>query len=87
MAATGRSGHARQPLAVRLYLATDNQGNSYSLNSLASRNHVASAILAEMAHTAHTAGILPAVSHQTRDLNTWADDLTNHRTTGFDPTK
>ena len=49
-----------------------------------SRKMPTAAVHMELMATAARANAHPRISHRTRDLNTWADDLTEEKVAGYD---
>jgi len=70
--------------ALYVPLLTDNMGNVYSVLNARTKQWPCSAIMMELISEAHLSSVFPDIRHVRRELNTWADDLTNHRTSGFD---
>ena len=80
---TARNNH--QDLLVQAPIKTDNEGNAYALLQSSSTSWPQCAILAEIAALSHKHGIILRPSHEYREFNTWADDLTNLKTEGWTP--
>ena len=64
---------------------TDNEGNAYALLSRSSKTWPHVAMLAEIAAIQHRHTITLRPSHEYREHNTWADDLTNLEVEGWNP--
>ena len=73
--------------ALYVPLLTDNMGNVYSVLNARTKEWPCSAIMMELISEAHLSAVFPDIRHVRREFNTWADDLTNHRTQGFDACK
>eukprot|EP00971_Amphidinium_carterae_P116977 2316416-Amphidinium_carterae.1 len=69
----------------RIRSTTDNQGNAYGLHRWSLKGWPNYLILMEIALLAQQHHIYPAVSHISREKNTWADQLTHLDFQGFDP--
>ena len=82
---TARADH--QDIMVQAPVKTDNEGNAYALLQSSSTSWPQSAILAEIAALPHKHGIVLRPSHEYREFNTWADDLTNLKTEGWSESK
>ena len=72
-----------QKAAIYVPLLTDNMGNVYSVLNARTKQWPCSAIMMELISEAHLSAVFPDIRHVKRELNTWADDLTNHKTDGF----
>eukprot|EP00971_Amphidinium_carterae_P350444 6491545-Amphidinium_carterae.1 len=68
----------------RIRSTTDNQANAYGLHRWSLKGWPNYLILMEIALLAQQHHIYPAVSHTSRDNNTWADQLTHLEFQGFD---
>ena len=68
-----------QEVTVSLFLPlwTDNQGNAYSLLNASSKKWPCSAILMELMWLIHSHNMVLGAQHVYRELNQWADDLSN----------
>ena len=66
-------------------VATDNKGNAYGLGSGRFKKWPQADIVLELAVTCHMAQINIGACHVKRASNTWADDLADGKTDGFDP--
>jgi hypothetical protein len=74
-----------QEVTVSLFLPlwTDNQGNAYSLLNASSKKWPCSAILMELMWLVHSHNVMLGAQHVYRELNQWADDLSNGQCNGF----
>jgi hypothetical protein len=79
--------HDHQDITVQAPIKTDNEGNAYALLQCSSTAWPQCAILAEIAATSHKHGVILRPSHDYREHNTWADDLTNGLTEGWNKDK
>jgi hypothetical protein len=70
-------------VSLKLPLQTDNQGNAFSLLSHSSRQWPNSAILMELFSQINSRGVHLSTHHVHRELNQWADDLSNGLYEGF----
>ena len=68
-------------------MTTDNMGNAMSVLNFKSKVWPSSAMMMEFVALAHRFAVVPQLKHVVRERNTWADDLTNHRVSGFCPHK
>jgi hypothetical protein len=64
-------------------LMTDNQGNAYSLLNASSKKCPCSAILMELMWLIHSHNMVLGAQHVYRELNQWADDLSNGQCDDF----
>ena len=62
---------------TRILVASDNQGNVFSLLNDSTRRMPNAAILMEIVLTLHDQQVMLGPSHVKRDFNTWADELTH----------
>ena len=74
-----------QEATVSLFLPswTDNQGNEYSLLNASSKKLPCSAILMELMWLIHSHNMVLGAQDVYRELNQWADDLSNGQYNGF----
>ncbi len=68
-------------------MLTDNQGNALSILNHNTKKWPCAAILMELCYQAHTSACIPDIQHIKRDLNKWADALTNDDFAAFDQQK
>ena len=71
LCAAGSASH------TRILVASDNQGNVFSLRNDSTRRMPNAAILMEIVLTLHDHQVMLGPSHVKRDFNTWADELTH----------
>ena len=71
LCAAGSASH------TRILVASDNQGNVFSLLNDSTRRMPNAAILMEIVLTLHDQQVMLGPSHVKRDFNTWADELTH----------
>ena len=71
LCAAGSASH------TRILVASDNQGNVFSLLNDSTRRMPNAAILMEIVLTLHDRQVMLGPSHVKRDFNTWADELTH----------
>ena len=71
LCAAGSASH------TRILVASDNQGNVFSLLNDSTRRMPNAAILMEIVLTLHDHQVMLGPSHVKRDFNTWADELTH----------
>ena len=78
-------GKLSQEETVSLFLPlwTDNQGNAYALLNSNSKKWPCSAILMELLWSVHSHNMVLGAQHIYRELNQWADDLSNGDLSGF----
>ena len=64
---------------------TDSQCNTYAMLRNYSRKLPTAAVHMELMSVSARNGVWPRISHVKREYNTWADDLTENKTEGFNP--
>ena len=71
--------------STRTAFLTDNQGNAYAMLKGAARKWPSAAFLMQILRTAQHNKTMVASQHVYRELNQWADDLSNGDAKNFDP--